>query len=90
MGGSKLPGLDVTPASTNSYSAVPSNLLKSYEKDIERVWRPYNLVNHLLLETMQVHIPVASGDGYFRLRITPQDKPKETVGVIHRHSLSHI
>jgi hypothetical protein len=82
MGGSKLPGLEVTPASTQSYSSIPSNLLRSYGKDIERVWRPYNLANQTLLETMQVHIPVASGDGYFRLRITPHDKPKETVGVI--------
>jgi hypothetical protein len=90
MGGSKLPGLEVTPASTKSYSAVPSNLLRSYEKDIERVWRPYNLINHQLLEIMQVHIPVASGDGYFRLRITPQDKPKETVSVIGRHSVFYI
>lgn len=81
LGGSKLPGLEVTPASTQSYSSIPSGMLKSFEKDIERVWRPYNLANHTLLETMQVHIPVASGDGYFRLRVTPHDKPKETLAV---------
>jgi hypothetical protein len=55
------------------------------------VWRPYNLTNHQLLESMQVHIPVSSGDGYFRLRVTPHDKPRETVsGPWMRTSINEI
>ncbi|KAG8832641.1 hypothetical protein FRC17_000953 [Serendipita sp. 399] len=27
---------------------------------------------------MEIHIPVQSGDGYFRLRVTPHNKPHET------------
>lgn len=74
-----LPGIEVTPASQEPYSALPPSVNKSFEADIESLWRPYNLPHHNLLETLQIHIPVASGDGYFRLRITPQDRPKETV-----------
>lgn len=79
LGGSKLPGLEVTPATHEAYSSMPPSLLSSFERDIERMWTPYNLTHHHLQESMQVHIPVASGDGYFRLRITPHDKPKETI-----------
>jgi hypothetical protein len=39
------------------------------------------------LETMEVHIPVESGDGYFRLRVTPHDKPKETVRLASLYTL---
>jgi hypothetical protein len=79
LGGSKLPGIEVTPEATERYSAVPSNLKTIFEVDIEKLWKPYNLAHQQLLETMQVHIPVASGDGYFRLRVTPHNKPNETV-----------
>lgn len=79
LGGSKLPGIEVTPASTESYSNLPSNLRKMFEKDVEVVWKPYGLSRHQHLETMEVHIPVESGDGYFRLRVTPHNKPRETV-----------
>ncbi|PVG04292.1 hypothetical protein CPB86DRAFT_778559 [Serendipita vermifera] len=81
LGGSKLPGIEVTPATQESYSSMPSSLRSSFKKDIETIWRPYQLANHQLLESMQVHIPVSSGDGYFRLRITPHDKPRETIAV---------
>ncbi|KAG8780733.1 hypothetical protein FRB91_000588 [Serendipita sp. 411] len=81
LGGSKLPGLEVTPVSNEAYSSMPSSMMAAFEKDRERVWRPYNLTHHQLLETMEVHIPVKSGDGYFRLRVTPADKPSETLAV---------
>ncbi|CAG8671324.1 1894_t:CDS:2 [Acaulospora colombiana] len=56
LGGSKLPGIEVTPATQESYSAIPASLQSSFKKDIENVWRPYNLTNHKLLESMQIAV----------------------------------
>ncbi|EUC53993.1 hypothetical protein RSOL_025910 [Rhizoctonia solani AG-3 Rhs1AP] len=74
LGGSKLPGLDVTPATVESWNSpktLSSKQQTQIEKDISRLWEPNTATPHShLLETLLVHIPVRSGDGYFRLRIT--------------------
>ncbi|KAJ1305442.1 hypothetical protein OPQ81_000452 [Rhizoctonia solani] len=76
LGGSKLPGLDVTPASSESWSrpkTLSSKHQTQIEKDISRLFDPNSspaASKSRVLETLLVHIPVRSGDGYFRLRIT--------------------
>jgi hypothetical protein len=74
LGGSKLPGLDVTPATSerwNSPTTLTSKQQTQIDKDISRLFSPPSDIPHSrLLETLLVHIPVRSGDGYFRLRIT--------------------
>ncbi|KAF8754795.1 hypothetical protein RHS01_05846 [Rhizoctonia solani] len=81
LGGSKLPGIDVTPASSESWSR-PTTLSSKHqtqiEKDISRLFNPDSsaVPNSRLLETLLVHIPVRSGDGYFRLRITSANGKK--------------
>ncbi|KZV84758.1 hypothetical protein EXIGLDRAFT_741850 [Exidia glandulosa HHB12029] len=64
LGGSYLPGIEVTPVERGFVSSLPS----SVTKDIARLCPDLRA-----LETLTVHIPVASGDGYFRLRITKSD-----------------
>jgi hypothetical protein len=68
------------------YSALPSNLKSIFEVDIEKLWKPYNIAHQHRLETMQVHIPVASGDGYFRLCVTPHNKPNAPIYTIRSNS----
>ncbi|ELU36952.1 hypothetical protein AG1IA_09018 [Rhizoctonia solani AG-1 IA] len=81
LGGSKLPGIDVTPASSESWSR-PTTLSSKHQtqiqKDISRLFNPDSsaVPNSRLLETLLVHIPVRSGDGYFRLRITSANGKK--------------
>ncbi|KAF8603011.1 hypothetical protein BDV93DRAFT_508768 [Ceratobasidium sp. AG-I] len=79
LGGSKLPGLDVTPASSESWSrpkTLSSKQQTQIDKDVQRLFDPSKVPSSTssgseshLLETLLVHIPVRSGDGYFRLRI---------------------
>lgn len=77
LGGSKLPGLDVTPASSESWDrpkTIGSKQQTQIDKDINRLFDPSKIpipsTESHLLETLLVHIPVRSGDGYFRLRVT--------------------
>ncbi|CAE6436599.1 unnamed protein product [Rhizoctonia solani] len=82
LGGSKLPGLDVTPASSESWSrptTLSSKQQTQIEKDTSRLFDPGSspaASKSRLLETLLVHIPVRSGDGYFRLRITSANGKK--------------
>ncbi|KAH7337972.1 hypothetical protein B0J17DRAFT_660262 [Rhizoctonia solani] len=71
LGGSKLPGLDVTPASVESWNrpkTLSSKHQTQIDKDISRLFDPNSspTPNSRLLETLLVHIPVRSGDGYFQ------------------------
>jgi len=73
LGGSHLPGIEVTPVSEEPWSS-PTKLSEKqqvqYDKDVARLFDSSYAPGQKLLQTMLVHIPVASGDGYFRLRIT--------------------
>lgn len=64
FGGSHLPGIEITPITHGN----PADLLPSVPRDISRLCPTMKP-----LQTLDVHIPVASGDGYFRLRITKGD-----------------
>ncbi|KAG8744283.1 hypothetical protein FRC10_010446 [Ceratobasidium sp. 414] len=79
LGGSKLPGVDVTPASSENWNrpiTLGSKQQTQLDKDIQRLFDPPRTPHQpgaspsKLLETLLVHIPVRSGDGYFRLRVT--------------------
>ncbi|QRV93423.1 hypothetical protein RhiJN_21441 [Ceratobasidium sp. AG-Ba] len=85
LGGSKLPGIDVTPASSESWNrptTLNSKQQTQIDKDIERLFTSTAsssespLLESRLLETLLVHIPVRSGDGYFRLRVTSANGKK--------------
>jgi len=64
LGGSHAPGIEVTPVSKEPVSSIP----RTISKDISRLCPDLKP-----LQTMNIHIPVASGDGYFRLRVTKGD-----------------
>ncbi|KAG8761041.1 hypothetical protein FRC12_009462 [Ceratobasidium sp. 428] len=85
LGGSKLPGIDVTPALSENWSrptTLNSKQQAQIDKDVKRLFTPPQstaespLLESRLLETMLVHIPVRSGDGYFRLRVTSANGKK--------------
>lgn len=78
LGGSKLPGLEVTPVASEPYLSLPASQRTHFDKDISRLFPPSTAGTQQPLETMLVHIPVSSGDGYFRLRITT-DNPRKSV-----------
>ncbi|TDL20300.1 hypothetical protein BD410DRAFT_791085 [Rickenella mellea] len=70
LGGSKLPGIEVTPTTQSAFTSLSSSQQSQYEKDITRLFPSHSSLQQIPLETLQVHIPVSSGDGYFRLRVT--------------------
>ncbi|KII85342.1 hypothetical protein PLICRDRAFT_56611 [Plicaturopsis crispa FD-325 SS-3] len=69
LGGSKLPGIEVTPTDHLKHSAIAPSTLASYASNIARLVPSRPTVQ----QTLSVHIPVASGDGYFRLLLTKAD-----------------
>jgi len=81
-----LPGIDVTPASSENWNGpttINSKQQTQLDKDIQRLFDPSHVPSSTpqatesrLLETLLVHIPVRSGDGYFRLRITSANGKK--------------
>ncbi|KAH7090046.1 hypothetical protein BKA62DRAFT_726279 [Auriculariales sp. MPI-PUGE-AT-0066] len=64
LGGSHMPGIEVTPVTDQPISSISSSIMK----DIARICPHLNP-----LQTLSIHIPVASGDGYFRFRVTKAD-----------------
>lgn len=70
MGGSKLPGIEVTPDSKSA--SISADVRKGIE-DFHRHVTSAEAKKQVPLQTDRVHIPVKSGDGYFRLRVTSED-----------------
>ncbi|KAJ7064407.1 hypothetical protein B0H15DRAFT_794681 [Mycena belliarum] len=70
VGGTVGKDLDVTPAAAGSWDALDSKRRGQYDKEIrtflESAAAPKD---HHPLETALVHVPVAAGDGYFRMLI---------------------
>ncbi|THH08855.1 hypothetical protein EW145_g2431 [Phellinidium pouzarii] len=75
LGGSKLPGIDVTPAEELESSSLPARRLSQLNADISRLFFSQQY-SQKPLQTLIVHIPVSAGDGYFRLRVTAGDEHK--------------
>lgn len=78
LGGSKLPGIEVTPTTHESFTSLPSSRQSSLLKDEAYFKSALDSDGRKPVQTLTVHIPVRSGDGYFRLRITTED-PKKTL-----------
>ena len=76
LGGSKLPGIEVTPEREESWTTHSHQRQKHLNKDVSRLFDQSQVPEQQLLQTVSVHIPVRSGDGYFRLRITGE-KPSD-------------
>ncbi|KZT62723.1 hypothetical protein CALCODRAFT_479010 [Calocera cornea HHB12733] len=73
LGGAHLPGWDVTPQTHDVWSATTRLTTKQraqYDADISHLFSSASAPGQTLQQTLLVHIPVASGDGYFRLRVT--------------------
>ncbi|KAH8110211.1 hypothetical protein DFH11DRAFT_814559 [Phellopilus nigrolimitatus] len=71
LGGSKLPGIDVTPVEQVALSSLSARQNSQLEEDISRLFFTSSLSkSQKPLQTLFVHVPVHSGDGYFRLRVT--------------------
>ena len=80
MGGAKLPGIEVTPSTEITDSSLSTSEKRHYENDVSRLFPPARAEAHKPQERMIVHIPVSSGDGYFRLRVT-SDNSRKTLAV---------
>ncbi|KAJ6629788.1 hypothetical protein B0H10DRAFT_2208347 [Mycena sp. CBHHK59/15] len=65
MGGTLGKEIDVTPESAGAWEMLDARKRKQYDAEIRRL-AP---TNHRALETDLVHIPVAVGDGYYRLLV---------------------
>lgn len=75
IGGGMLPGREVTPET--SLARVSPSIQKSV-KSFHDKCNDARADAHRPLQTNIVHIPVVSGDGYFRLRVTTSD-PYDTL-----------
>ncbi|KAJ7176150.1 hypothetical protein C8R43DRAFT_872765 [Mycena crocata] len=70
LGGTVGKETDVTPAASGTWEALEKGKGRQYEKEIRRFRESGALPkDHQVLETALVHIPVAAGDGYFRLLV---------------------
>ncbi|KAK7018340.1 hypothetical protein R3P38DRAFT_2982287 [Favolaschia claudopus] len=79
LGGTMGKELDVTPASLGHWSTVDSKKRAQYDKEIQQFLDlphgPGGPKDHRVFETDFVHIPVAAGDGYFRLLLKQKSGP---------------
>ncbi|KAJ7113216.1 hypothetical protein C8R44DRAFT_741545 [Mycena epipterygia] len=70
LGGALGKELDVTPASAGFWNTLDPKKRAQYDKEIYAFLdSPSGPKDHRALETAFVHVPVAAGDGYFRLLI---------------------
>lgn len=85
LGGSHLPGIDVTPVDTIHPSDLPKTKRKRLENDFARLFRQVPLSGprgtQRPVETLHVHIPVKAEDGYYRLRVTSDAGGKNEIAV---------
>lgn len=70
----------MTPDDELPISALAPRQKKQTDEDINRLFTApdINIGKQQPLQTLLVHIPVASGDGYFRLRVTTSN-PNKTI-----------
>lgn len=74
LGGTLGKEIDVTPQSQGTWNTdVDSKRRKQYDQEIDQFLNstPTLPKNHRVIETDFIHIPVFSGDGYFRLLVYP-------------------
>jgi hypothetical protein len=67
-------GLEVTPATTASSTTLDRSQTKSLTSDIIRLVPSSITETYPHHHTLIVHIPVQSGDGYFRIVVTTESK----------------
>ncbi|KZT38266.1 hypothetical protein SISSUDRAFT_1033492 [Sistotremastrum suecicum HHB10207 ss-3] len=78
LGGSKIPGIEVTPVEQQSFSDLSSSQQSRLKSDVDRLFSPSSNPNQPLQQTLRLHVPVSSGDGYFRFRITTEN-PRQAI-----------
>ncbi|KAJ6518144.1 hypothetical protein C8R47DRAFT_1031542 [Mycena vitilis] len=70
VGGALGKEVDVTPANAGYWQSLDSKKRAQYDKEIREFLESASAPDgHRVLETDFVHIPVAAGDGYFRLLV---------------------
>lgn len=82
LGGGGGQGIDVTPEQTESWDrtqTLDERIKERYQKDLDAVLAGTEGVRQHAVETCQVRIPVRSGDGYFRLRLSAPARDSETL-----------
>ncbi|KZO91238.1 hypothetical protein CALVIDRAFT_568393 [Calocera viscosa TUFC12733] len=91
LGGAHLPGWDVTPETQAVWSStelLSAKQQEQYDKDVARLFLPSSAPGQVLQQTLLVHIPVASGDGYFRLRVMGEGEELAVSAVFRVGSLT--
>lgn len=85
LGGSHLPGIDVTPKERIQQTDLVKKQRKQLEDDFSRLFHPAQIEEprgaQSPLETLQVHIPVRAEDGYYRFRVTSDAAGKHEIAV---------
>jgi len=83
LGGSHYPGIDVTPvvSSTTTNQELSQSEMLAIKNDITRLLSESTSSQYPHQQTLCVHIPVASGDGYFRLVITTSPSSLSVAGI---------
>jgi len=87
LGGAHHPGWEVTPQKHELWSSttlLSAKQREQYDKDVSRLFTPSYAPGQKVRETFLVHIPVASGDGYFRLRVTTRRDEDLAVSAVFR------